>query len=281
MTKILDSKQMVQECSLKGESLDNVDVSSCEPILDIIRSSAKKEVVKISTVGKPKTPRPRNPNKIVRNVDPEPYVKAVRYVKEERRKAGLPTEVKAELESIEEEAVRAELRASRDGSFNEKKQSLKYLDEYLDTKTFSRRIVTENWAERVAKELVQWVEATPGAIKLNEFFREKGIYHRDFYRIAKKHPILESAIDYALRALGDTRERKVLQNEWNSSAGMFMMGHYDEDWRAEMTRREDARLKQTIANTVDIAAIVKETIEPVSPTEEVRKKREDDARRQN
>lgn len=271
------TKENLDTQSIRKPESDNVDVSSREPILDIIRSSAKKEEVRRNLVGKPKNPKPKKPG---RKEDPEPHIKAVKYVKEERRRAGLPTEVKEELESIEEESVRAEMRASRDGSLREKKESLKYLDEYLDTKTFSRKIVTENWAERVAKELVLWVEATPGAIKLNEFFREKGIYHRDFYRIAKKHPILESAIDYALRALGDTRERKILHNEWNPTVGMFMMGHYDEDWRAEMTRREDAKLKQSIANTVDIAAIVKETIQPVAPTEEVRMKVERDNKRE-
>jgi len=266
------------ECQ-KQQLKENVDVSTSDPILNIIRSSARKDEVKPKTQGKPLTPRPRNPNKPIHKEDQEPYIKAVRYVKDERRRAGLPTEVKEEIESIEEESVRIEMKASRDTSLKEKKESTKYIDNYLDTKTFSRKIVNENWAERVAKDLVLWVEATPGAIKLNEFFREKGIYHRDFYRIAKTHPILESAIDYALRALGDTRERKVLQNEWNASAGMFMMGHYDEDWRAETSRREDAKIKSSIANTIDIAAIVRETIQPVAPTEEVRKKREEDSKR--
>jgi hypothetical protein len=200
----------------------------------------------------------------------EQHDKAVDYVRAERKKAGLPAEVRKEMADIEEKHVRQSWRVK-----NKQTSAITSpIDSYLDTWTFDRKIVTANWSDRVAKELVQWInmprEAGKEPAKLTEFFREKGIYHEDFYRLAKQYPILEKAIDYALQALGDFRERNVLENRWNASAGMFMMGHYDKDWQAENERRENAKLKQAAASGTDFKAIITDMLAPVSSTEEVR-----------
>ena len=50
---------------------------------------------------------------------------------------------------IEEKLVRKDL--AKGGSIRSD------LDSYLDTQSFSRKIVTANWADRVAKELVEWI----------------------------------------------------------------------------------------------------------------------------
>lgn len=195
----------------------------------------------------------------------EPPCKAVRYVNEERRKMGAPVKLKDELALIEDSFATKEL--AKGASI------VSPLDSYLDTQTFERRIVNANWAERVAKELKAWIDRPyppeHPPIKITEFFREAGIYHRDFYRIAKQHEILQQALEYALQVLGDIRERYILENRFNSTAGMYMMGFYDEDWRKEIKRREDAKLKQAQASGTDIKAVVLDMLKPVSATAEV------------
>ncbi len=210
---------------------------------------------------------------------PQPaLIPAVEYVKAERKKAGLPGDPKEEAAQIEERLVRAELRELKGADINSD------LDSYLDTQTFSKKIVYANWADRVAKELHDWVtrprkDDEPQPMKISEFFREKGIYHRDFYRLMKRYPVLEHALDFALQALGDIRERNVLENKWNAAAGMYMMGKYDEDWRKETERREAAKTKLAAAAGVDIKAVITDFLTPVAPTEEVREKVAKDKKR--
>lgn len=217
--------------------------------------------------------------------DQSPYIAAVKCVREERMKEGLQADSKKELANIEEESIRKELRSSRKMDAKDKLHAVecKTIDEYLDTKTFTRKIANEMWANKVAEELVEWVNRPRldghDPIQLAEFFIEKGIYHRDFHRLSRKYEILAQAADYALRALGCVRERNVLENKWNPTAGMFMMGHYNDDWATEMRRREEAKQKQNVSQTVDFTAIVRDAIKPVAPTEEVRKKLEKDEKR--
>jgi hypothetical protein len=199
---------------------------------------------------------------------------AVNYVNAERAKEGLPADPKVEAINTEEKLLKVELR--KGGSI------ASALDSYLDTCTFSRKIVNENWANRVAKELVMWINAPrvkgKEPYKITEFLREKGIYHGDFYRLSQQYEILRQATDYALQALGDIRERNMLENVWNTNVGMFMQGHYDKDWRKEQERREAAKVTQAAASGTDFKAIITDMLTPVAPTEEVRLKVERDTR---
>ncbi len=205
--------------------------------------------------------------------------KAVEHVKRERIKEGLPEDVRREMKDIEEKLVRADLKGADINS---------ELDSYLDTQTFTRKIVNANWADRVAKMLVEWVNKPCGMdedgnfkypIKVTEFFREKGIYHRDFHTLKNKFPVLKQALDYAEMVLGDIRERNMLEGKWNVTVGMFTMGQYDPKWREEQDRRESAKLKQAEATGVNVNALMAEMITPVPQTEEVRVKMEQDKKR--
>ena len=280
-----------------AQTSSGIEVSGDNNILKLIRSSVPKPEEakpkggyhvykrKDSELDKLDLDKPLKKGKWKSNYELSPHIMAVRHVRSERMSEGLPAEVKEELESIEEEAVRNELRSSRKMDAKDKLHAAecKTIEDYLDTKTFTRRIANEMWANKVAKALVAWVkrprEDGKDPIKLTEFFMEEGIYHRDFHRLAKRYDVLGHAADFALKALGNIRERNVLENKWNAAAGMFMMGHYDDDWAAELRRREEAKQKQNAISTIDLSAIVKETIKPVAATEEVKRKKEEDERR--
>lgn len=242
-------------------------------VLDLIRSSSIKNEKKSPTDWS--KDGGKNKHKFWK---PAPIM-AVEYVKKERRKEGLPEDVRREMKETEEKLVRADLKGANIQSD---------LDSYLDTQTFTRKIVTANWAERVAKSLVEWVNR-PQVIdeegnvkypmKITEFFREKGIYHRDFHALKQKYPVLQQAFEYAQMVLGDIRERNMLEGKWNPTVGMFTMGQYDPNWRQEQERRESAKLKQAEATGVNVNALMAEMIAPVPQTEEVRVKLESDKKR--
>ena len=212
--------------------------------------------------------------------NPPAHVAAVNYVNKERKAEGLPSSVSEEIAMIEEKLVRKDL--AKGGSIRSD------LDSYLDTQSFSRKIVTANWADRVAKELVEWINKPRDVdadgnvkhpIKITEFFQEKGIYHRDFHKLKQKFPILEQAWDYAQMVLGNIRERNMLEGKWNPTVGMYTMGQYDPKWREEQDRREAAKVKQAEATAVDFKALMLDMTAPVAPTEEVRAKLESDNKR--
>lgn len=200
--------------------------------------------------------------KDIGEVEKESHRDAVMYVKSERIAQGYPPDSKDELRAIEADRQRnIKLR-------NEQPNAIPY--QYLDTLTFSKKIATDMWADRVARELVDWVEANPSAIKINEFIRLKGIYHRDFFYLASKHERLGQAVEYAKRALGDIRERNILENKWNANAGMYMMNHYDPDWKAETDRRDSVKLQQNQTTTTDLTQILGVVMKPPEITDEVR-----------
>lgn len=210
--------------------------------------------------GKAKYYHTRNPRgeRVVPGIKAEPWKSAVLHVNKEREEQGLLP--------IDHSQDKAEaLRKSQDPGLTMS---------YYDTITFSRHVISEQWATRVARDLVAWVEGNPDAIKINEFLRLKGIYYKDFYYFAERYEILGKALDYAKRALGDIRERNILQRKWDSSAGQYMMGHYDSDWRAETERRDKAKSEQNQTTTTDLTEILKVVMKPQEATEEVRQRKE-------
>ena len=196
-------------------------------------------------------------------VEKEPHRDAVMYVKGERIAQGYPPDAEDELRAIELVRQKNAQEMAKQG------KDIPY--QYLDALTFSKKIATEMWAERTARELIKWVEANPNAIKINEFVRQKGLFPRDFDYLVSKYEKLRNAVDYAKRALSDIRERKVLENEWNASAGMYMMNHYDPDWKAETERRDKAKSDQNTTSTVDLTSILGVVMKPTPITDEVKK----------
>jgi hypothetical protein len=237
------------------EAIDAKDIK--KRFLDVpIPKPSRKKPLK----GRPKYyhTRLRRGKRVVPGVKAEPWKEAVLFVNRERTAEGL-----------------LPIDHSRDKEQERKKSQDPCLTmSYYDTITFSRHVISEQWATRVAKELVQWVEANPDAIKINEFLRLKGIYYRDFYYFVGKYEILEKALNYAKRALGDYRERNVLERKWDSSCGQYMMGHYSDEWREETERRDKVKSEQNQTTNVDLTDILKVVMKPQAPTEEVRLRKE-------
>lgn len=217
---------------------------------------------------KPKVKRDYTKRKHVPRCDSEPSRKAINTVIKERKAEGILMTAEQERRMIEKEHKPLDTINAH-----------YVFGEYRDLFTFSKKTTSPTWAESFARELVAWARNTPDAIKVNEFLMMKGVSMLDFHHLFVQYPILKEAYNIAKSILGNTRERNVLENKWNASAGIFMMGHYDEDWRKETERREAAKVKQAEATGVDFKALMLDMTAPVAPTEEVREKLAKDKKR--
>lgn len=189
-------------------------------------------------------------------------VKAVKTVKKERLRAGLP-------EDPVEEAIEIEKRLDPSNVDLKKEPEL---DLYWDTQCFGRKVADKMWAEKVARKLVNWAVTTKTALKINEFFQEENIWYKDFYRLKKKFEILDRAHDIAMRAIGDHRERGMMEKKYDASVGMYMQGLYDPEWKAEQDRRDSLRVRLNSVSPELIMEKIKELTTRVDPTDEVRER---------
>lgn len=108
-----------------------------------------------------------------------------------------------------------------------------WLEDYLDLFTFKMKPVTEAFIERLAQELILWVDDEKEArkrLKISQFYGYKKIPKEAFYRWIRKHPNLEEAYKYAMYSLGDRREIGVALREYDASV-LKVMPLYDADWK--------------------------------------------------
>lgn len=138
-----------------------------------------------------------------------------------------------------------------------------------DLLTFDKKIVNEKWAKELSTKLVIWVNETEDAIKIGEFLQKEKVYWEDFNNLKKRFPFLEMACKYANNILGNKRERNILEEKWNATAGMYMMNKYDEDWKQETERRDSIKLKQSQATFTDLKGILEVVAAQTPHTEEV------------
>lgn len=196
----------------------------------------------------------RDRRREVKHSEIERWRKAVRYVNETRKKEGLSS-LSEELEEINPPLT--------------PEQEAKIPPVYLDMITFSKKIVNEKWAMQLAKDMLDWVRNTPNAIKINEFLVDRGIATSSFRMFCERYKCLREAYRFTLEYIGNTRERRMLEGDWNHQVGMFIMGLYDPDWKAEMDHRDAIKAKQSKLAVEDLTEILKFTLKPVAHTEEV------------
>jgi hypothetical protein len=145
-------------------------------------------------------------------------------------------------------------------STESKEQPKNVFDEYLNLRTLKQQVTTNDWAQRVAAEMLNWVENDPEAFKMNEFFRRHGIDRNDIIRLQDKYPILKRAHQYCLTIIGDKREKGAAhvgsRKLWDPAVIMPSLGRFDPDlrefmeWKAKMAA-EIAQPPQNVNITVN------------------------------
>ena len=105
----------------------------------------------------------------------------------------------------------------------------KWHEDYFDLFTFRKIPLPEIYFERLAKELVTWVDSTKEALAVKEFRNLKKISHDVWNDWLHKFPALKSANTYAIEVMGERREKILITRDPSSIS--FMMPHYDKDWK--------------------------------------------------
>lgn len=154
---------------------------------------------------------------------------AVKYVRAERVKNGLPP-------SVPEEKSES----------NDVDLSKATFTEFYSMSTFTKQVASEKWSEDMARKLVAWAEDEE-SLTLGEFYARIGILNSDFTDLAAKYPILGKALDYTRMLLGVRREKGMITRKYDAGSVAHMMPYYDPAWREIVAWR--ASLKQPEGNS--------------------------------
>lgn len=131
----------------------------------------------------------------------------------------------------------------------------RYVEGYKDLFTLKFKPVKKEFIERLALDLIAWVDAEKleRRLKVSEFFRIKKIPRKTYYRWAEKYEDLKEAHEYAMLTLGDKREIGAIVRDYAEASVFRRMHAYDPDWEAD--RQRDKQDKIDIAIAVKKAAM--------------------------
>ncbi len=132
----------------------------------------------------------------------------------------------------------------------------KWHEDYYDIVTFRTIPLSEAYFDRLAKELVAWVDSHKEVLTIKEFRNIKKILPQVWDEWLKKFPELRAAQEYALSVMGERREKMLIARD--ASAITFMMPHYDKDWKEAVEWRNN--LKKELEATKENKTIVIEQL---------------------
>ena len=154
----------------------------------------------------------------------------------------------------------------------EKKPKVVCLAEYFNFRSFKKEFITNTMLDRLAQELIAYVEGNEEVLKIKDFLAFKGIPEKVWGDWIVKYEILREAHNHAKMILGNRRERGILTRKLVEGSTAFMMPMYDEDWGVMLKRKAD------LANKVDETGgrqVVVMTVIPNDPSVPSLKKDED------
>lgn len=140
-------------------------------------------------------------------------------------------------------------RNSQDNTNLPKPAKIAY-DNYRDMLTFRMKPVSDHFIDKLAQELVDWARNNEDALKLTQFFVQKGIDISNLYRWEERNETLKTAHEFALMCIGARREIGAIKKKYDAGIIASTMAHYDpswkdlEEWRA-MLRRKELEQNQT------------------------------------
>lgn len=126
------------------------------------------------------------------------------------------------------------------------KSKIVVLEEYFNFNSFRKVPITKETIMRLAESGVQWARENERAYKVKQFMAEQGLNQNTWWRWCQTHPELQEANDQMVMLLGNRRERGLIERKFDASSTMFMMPHYDSDWKkmsewkASLTQKAEA-----------------------------------------
>lgn len=114
------------------------------------------------------------------------------------------------------------------------RQHSKVIDYYKDIFSFKEVPIPMQYIERLAQDLVAWARDDKDALKISQFYLERGIHRSTFYKWKDTYEILGRAFTAAKEYIGNRRELGALvikDRKYDPSIIMKSQSFYDEDWK--------------------------------------------------
>ncbi len=90
--------------------------------------------------------------------------------------------------------------------------------------------IPDIFIEKLANELLDWVENDPKANSIQQFTSQRRISRSLFENLCAHHPMLDEARIIAIEQLGAKRESMALEREWDVSMIKAVQHKYNKDW---------------------------------------------------
>lgn len=113
----------------------------------------------------------------------------------------------------------------------EKKSKVEVLEEYYNYDSMRLIPITQGSLERLMENGRKWAREEEDAIKLSQFTDLNGIPLRTWQRWREAHKVVDEGTRDILMILGNKRELGLLKRKFEPGSTIFMMPHYDEDWK--------------------------------------------------
>ena len=123
-----------------------------------------------------------------------------------------------------------------------------WLEDYLDCFTFKLKPVTEQFIERLAKELFDWAKNDKNALRVSDFCWNKGIPEKTYYKWIKEHEVLQLAHEAAIHFIGSRRENGAINKKYSETIILKSQYKYDSMWA--QIRADDKQDKIDVATTI-------------------------------
>lgn len=104
-------------------------------------------------------------------------------------------------------------------------------DFYKDMRTWKETPVTDSWKHALAKDLYEWAKDDDNALKLSQFYLERGISSDDWKRWVLSNDNLKRATAAALQFIGNRREIGSIKRKYDNALIARSMPRYDSEWK--------------------------------------------------
>jgi hypothetical protein len=91
--------------------------------------------------------------------------------------------------------------------------------------------------EKMAQELVIWAKEDANALKVSQFYLDKGINTNTWAKWCNDYDFFREAHGYAKMIIGNRREAGAVNNKFNAGIVSYTMPIYDPEWKEETVRR--------------------------------------------
>ena len=151
------------------------------------------------------------------------------------------------------------------------KKKIRVLDEYYNMKEKIKVLVTDRRLDQYAEDIYDWALNDPDALKVTQFYLERGISRENWNRWMDMHEGLSKAYNTAIHLIGNRRESGAVKRKFAEGIVSSTMHRYDPEWRESEEWRATLRQEKPEENKKTFI-VVESFDEPKQTPEEVAQK---------